>query len=81
MPVIRRTACSAELDPRILTAAERLQFEGFQRCQKTNMLIQRMGAEGVPIKRIVRVTALSRAWFGASCAVNGKTFPGCAKAA
>ncbi|MEX1663840.1 ISL3 family transposase, partial [Thioclava sp. 15-R06ZXC-3] len=60
MPVIRRTACSAELDPGILTAAERLQFEGFQRRQKTNMLIQQMGAEGVPIKRIVRVTGLSR---------------------
>lgn len=48
MPAIRKAACSAELDPSILTAAERLQFEGFQRRQKTNILIQRMGAEGVP---------------------------------
>lgn len=30
IPVIRRTTCSAELDPGILTAAERLQFKGFQ---------------------------------------------------
>ena len=60
MPTIRRTACSAALDPGILTAAERLQFEGFQRRQQTNVMIQRMGSEGVPIKRIVRITGLSR---------------------
>lgn len=39
------------------------------------MLIQRMGGEGVPNKRIVRVIG-----FGASCTANGKTFSGCAKA-
>lgn len=60
MPAIRKAACSAELDPSILTAAERLQFEGFQRRQQTNILIQRMGAEGVPIKRIVRIAGVSR---------------------
>lgn len=60
MPAIRRTVCGAELDPSILTSAERLQFEGFQRRQNTNVLIQRMGADSVPIKRIVRVTGLSR---------------------
>ncbi len=59
MSDIRRTVCRAELDPGILTAAERLQFEGLQWRQKTNVLIQRMGAEGVPVKRIVRVTGLS----------------------
>lgn len=60
MPAIRRTASSAELDPGILAAAERLQFEGFQRRQKINVLIQRMAAEGLPVKRIVLVTGLSR---------------------
>lgn len=60
MPAIRRATCSAELDLGILTTAEWLQFEGFQRRQKTNVLIQRMGSEGVPIKRIVRITGLSR---------------------
>lgn len=60
VPAIRRTACSAELDPGILIAAERLQFEGFQRRQQTNVMIQRMGSEAVPIKRIVRITGLSR---------------------
>lgn len=60
MPRIRTAACYAELDPNILTAAERLQYQGYQRRQQTNALIQRMGADGVPIKRIVHVTGLSR---------------------
>ena len=38
IPAIRRTVCDAELDPGILTSAERLQFEGFKRRQKTNVL-------------------------------------------
>ena len=59
MSDIRRTVCRAELDPGILTASELLQFEGLQWRQKTNVLIQRMGAEGVPVKRIVRITGLS----------------------
>ncbi len=60
MPAIRKTACSAELDSDILTAAERLQFEGFHWRQKTNVLIRRMGSEAVPIKPIARITGLSR---------------------
>jgi transposase len=60
MPRIRKAIYNAELDPGILTAAERLQYQGFRRRQNTNAMIQRMGAEGVPIKRIVRVTGLSR---------------------
>jgi transposase len=48
------------LDPGILTAAGRMQYQGFQRRQQTNALIQRMDADGVPIKRIVRVAGLSR---------------------
>lgn len=60
MSQIRKVAYHAELDPGILTAAERLQYQGFQRRQQTNALIQRMGREGVPIKRIVRITGLSR---------------------
>ena len=60
MSQIRKVAYHAELDPGILTAAERLQYQGFQRRQPTNALIQRMGREGVPIKRILRITGLSR---------------------
>ena len=58
MPRIRKAVYNADLDPGILTAAERLQYQGFQRRQQTNTMIQRMGAEGVTIKRIVRSSSL-----------------------
>lgn len=60
MAAIRRTVGARELDPALLTAAERLQYEGFQRRQQTNQLVTQMAAEGIPIKRIVRTTGLSR---------------------
>nr|WP_246107511.1 hypothetical protein [Puniceibacterium confluentis] len=60
MPAIRKAIGVETLDPRLLTAAERLQFEGFQRRQQTNHMVRRMADEGVPIKRIVRLTGLSR---------------------
>jgi transposase len=59
MPAIRKAIGVATLDPRLLTAVERLQFEGFQRRPQTNHMVRRMADEGVPIKRIVRLTGLS----------------------
>lgn len=60
MPAIRKAIGAKSLDLKLLTAAEKLQFEGFQRRQQTNRMVRRMAGDGVPIKRIVRLTGLSR---------------------
>jgi transposase len=60
MPDIRKAVGALRLDPQNLTAAERLQYEGFLRRQHTNRQVRRMAGEGVSIKRIVRLTGLSR---------------------
>ena len=60
MPAIRKALGSAVIDPALLTAAERLQYEGFQRRTLTNQMVRRMIQDGMPIKRIVRTTGLSR---------------------
>jgi len=48
------------LDPTLLIRAEQLQYEGFQRRQETNRMVRQMADEGVSIRRIVRLTGLSR---------------------
>ncbi len=60
MPTIRKTLGMVQLNPALLTAAERLRFEGFQRRQKTNQMVRQMAEEQVPPRRIVRATGLSR---------------------
>ena len=60
MPDIRKVFSSRAIDPELLTGAERLLYEGFQRRQQTNLTVQRMAGDGVPIKQIVRMTGLSR---------------------
>lgn len=60
MTAIRKAIGTKTLDPKLLTAAEKLQYEGFQRRQQTNRMVRRMAADGMPIKRIVRLTGLSR---------------------
>lgn len=60
MPAIRMAIGAQTLDPKFLTAAEKLQYQGFQRRQQTNRLVLRMAHDGTPIRRILRLTGLSR---------------------
>lgn len=60
MPAIRKAIGARILDPNLLTAAERLQYAGFQRRHQTNQMVRTMAGEEFPIKRIVRSTGLSR---------------------
>lgn len=60
MPAIRQAIGAKTLDPKLLTAAEKLQYEGYQRRQQTNRMVRQMANDGTPIRRIVRLTGLSR---------------------
>jgi transposase len=48
------------IDPKLLTAAERLQYEGHLRREQTNAAILTLSKNGLPIKQIVRQTGHSR---------------------
>ncbi len=52
MPAIRKAIGAKTLDPKLLTAAEKLQYEGYLRRQQTNRMVRQMADDGVPIRRI-----------------------------
>lgn len=60
MRAIRAAIGAATVDPKLLTAAERLQYEGFLRREDANAAILALHKDGVPIKEIVRRLGLSR---------------------
>jgi transposase len=60
MRQIRKAVGSSVIDPKLLTYAERLQYEGFLRRQETNEAILALSKQGVPIKQIVKRTGYSR---------------------
>ncbi|WP_366941777.1 ISL3 family transposase [Asticcacaulis sp.] len=60
MRQIRTAVGVTSIDPALLTAAERLQYEGYLRREDTNNAVQRLAKEGIPIKEIVRRTGHSR---------------------
>jgi transposase len=60
MQEIRGAIGAARIDPRLLTYAEKLQYEGFQRREETNASILSLSQEGVAVREIVRRTGYSR---------------------
>jgi transposase len=60
MRQIRTVIGATTIDPKLLTAAERLQYEGYLRREETNATILALSRSGTPIKQIVRLTGYSR---------------------
>lgn len=60
MRQIRSVIGATTINPRLLTAAERLQYEGYLRREQANAAILALAKEGVPLKQIARQTGHSR---------------------
>lgn len=60
MRPIRQALGADRIDPKLLTAAERLQYDGYQRRAKADAAVMALAREGLPIKEVVRRTALAR---------------------
>jgi transposase len=60
MRQIRNAIGAATINPALLTAAEKLQYEGYLRREETNATILAMAKEGATIKEIVRGAGHSR---------------------
>ena len=60
MRQIRNAIGAATINPALLTAAEKLQYEGYLRREETNAAILAMTKEGATIKEIVRSAGYSR---------------------
>jgi transposase len=60
MGQIRQAVGSTVVDPRLLTYAEKLQYEGYLRRQETNDAVRELAKNGTSIRQIVRQTGHSR---------------------
>src|ERR1700730_790645 len=60
MRQVRAAVGAATINPDLLTAAERIQYEGFLRREDTNLPILKQAEPGASIKEIVRLTGHSR---------------------
>ena len=60
MRQIRRAVGAMTINPKLLTAAERVQYEGYLHREDTNTAILALSTDGTPIKEIVRRTGHSR---------------------
>lgn len=60
MQAVRTALGATVVDPALLTAAEKLQYEGYLRREDTSAAILALAGDGIPIKEIVRRTGHSR---------------------
>jgi transposase len=60
MRQIREVVGTATINPDLLTAAERIQYEGYLRREEANAAIHALAKAGLPIKQICRRTGHSR---------------------
>jgi transposase len=60
MRAIRQVLGSTVIDPALLTSAERIQYDGFQRRQNGSQAIKALAASGKSIQEITRCTGRSR---------------------
>lgn len=60
MRQIRRAIGATTVNPELLTAAERIQYDGYLRREDANAAVLALAKEGVAIKEIVRRTGHSR---------------------
>jgi transposase len=58
--VIRTAIGGTTINPKLLTCAERLQYEGYLRRKQTNAVIMALVRDAVPLKEIVRRTGHSQ---------------------
>ena len=60
MRTIRTAIGAIVINPELLTAAERLQYEGYLRREDIHAVIVKLAKDGVPIKQIIKRTGHSR---------------------
>ena len=60
MRLIRRTIGAATINPKLLTSAERLRYEGYLRRKEIDAVIRQLAKDGLSIKAIVRCSGHSR---------------------
>ena len=58
--IIRAAIGATTINPELLTAAERLQYEGYRRREEVNAAILALAKDNVPINEIVRRLGHSR---------------------